>query len=172
MIFNEKTINEVNKFTGKILKLDLRTVELPNGKISKREIVKHPGGVAVVAFKDKDTVLLVEQFRNPLGKTILEIPAGKLEPNEEIEVCAKRELEEETGYRSNKFSYLGKIVTSPGFCDECIYIYKAEELYKGNIGGDEDEFINNYEIKLDKLREMIKSGDVIDGKTIAALTFL
>ncbi|ABK60586.1 NUDIX hydrolase [Clostridium novyi] len=172
MIFNEKTINEVNEFTGKILKLDVRTVELPNGKTSKREIVKHPGGVAILAFKDKDTVLLVEQFRNPLGKTILEIPAGKLEPNEEIEVCGRRELEEETGYKSNKFTYLGKIVTSPGFCDECIYIYKAEELYKGNIGGDEDEFINNYEIKLDTLREMIKDGEIIDGKTIAALTFL
>ncbi|KEH86172.1 ADP-ribose pyrophosphatase [Clostridium novyi A str. BKT29909] len=172
MIFNEKTINEVNEFTGKILKLDVRTVELPNGKTSKREIVKHPGGVAILAFKDKDTVLLVEQFRNPLGKTILEIPAGKLEPNEEIEVCGRRELEEETGYKSNKFTYLGKIVTSPGFCDECIYIYKAEELYKGNIGGDEDEFINNYEIKLDTLREMIKNGEIIDGKTIAALTFL
>ena len=172
MIFNEKTINEVNEFTGKILKLDVRTVELPNGKTSKREIVKHPGGVAILAFKDKDTVLLVEQFRNPLGKTILEIPASKLEPNEEIEVCGRRELEEETGYKSNKFTYLGKIVTSPGFCDECIYIYKAEELYKGNIGGDEDEFINNYEIKLDRLREMIKNGEIIDGKTIAALTFL
>ncbi len=172
MIFNEKTINEVNEFTGKILKLYVRTVELPNGKTSKREIVKHPGGVAILAFKDKDTVLLVEQFRNPLGKTILEIPAGKLEPNEEIEVCGRRELEEETGYKSNKFTYLGKIVTSPGFCDECIYIYKAEELYKGNIGGDEDEFINNYEIKLDRLREMIKNGEIIDGKTIAALTFL
>ena len=87
-------------------------------------------------------------------------------------MCGRRELEEETGYKSNKFTYLGKIVTSPGFCDECIYIYKAEELYKGNIGGDEDEFINNYEIKLDRLREMIKNGEIIDGKTIAALTFL
>ncbi|KEI07084.1 NUDIX hydrolase [Clostridium botulinum] len=172
MNFTEKTIDEVNKYNGKIIKLDIRTVELPNGKTSTREIVKHPGGVAILAFKDKDTILLVEQFRNPLENTILEIPAGKLEPNEEIEICGRRELEEEIGYKANKFTYLGKIVTSPGFCNECIYIYKAEELYEGIIGGDEDEFINTHEIKIEKLKEMIKNGDVIDGKTIAALTFI
>ncbi|AEB75953.1 NUDIX hydrolase [Clostridium botulinum] len=172
MNFTEKTINEVNEYNGKIIKLDVRTVELPNGKTAKREIVKHPGGVAILAFKDKETILLVEQFRNPLGNTILEIPAGKLEQNEEIEICGRRELEEETGYKANKFTYLGKIVTSPGFCNECIYIYKAQELYQGIIGGDEDEFINIHEIKIEKLKEMIKNGDVIDGKTIAALTFI
>lgn len=172
MKFYEKTLEEANKYNGKIIKLDVRIVELPDGNTSTREIVKHPGGVAILAFKDADTILLVEQFRNPLGDTLLEIPAGKIEPNEDIELCGRRELEEETGYRSNKFTYLGKIVTSPGFCDECIYIYKAEELYEGNIGGDEDEFINVKEIKIKKLKEMIKNGEIIDGKTISSLAFI
>lgn len=172
MELTEKTLDEKNEYTGKIIKLNIRTVQLPDGKISKREIINHPGGVAILAFKDKETLLLVEQFRSPIGKTLLEIPAGKLELNEDIEQCGRRELEEETGYKSESFMYLGKIVTSPGFCDEYIYIYKAEKLYNGKIGGDEDEFIEIHEIKIKELKEKIKKGEIIDGKTIAALMLI
>jgi len=173
MDFTEKTIESKNIFKGKIIEVNLHTVELPNGKEAKREIVNHSGGVAILAFKDKDTVILVEQFRKPIERNLLEIPAGKIEKGEDIEICGIRELEEETGYKAKEFKYLGKVVTSPGFCDEYIYIYKAEGLYKGldNLG-DEDEFINLKEVKIDKIKEMIKSGEIIDAKTISAFMLI
>ena len=173
MEFYENTIQTTNIYKGKIIEVNLQTVELPNGKEAKREIVNHPGGVAVVAFKDEETVIFVEQFRKPIDRNLLEIPAGKLEKDEDIKVCGIRELEEETGYKAKKFDYLGKIVTSPGFCDEYIYLFKAEGLYKGNDGlGDEDEFINVKELKIERVKEMIKSGEIIDAKTISAFMML
>lgn len=172
MKYFEKTLEEVNKYKGKIIKVDERLVKLPNGKQAKREIVKHPGGVAILAYKTKDTVLLVEQFRNPLGKSILEIPAGKLEYKEDIEACGRRELEEETGYKAGKFNYLGKIATTPGFCDEYIYLYKAEDLFQGKIGGDEDEFIDVHEVEIEKVKDMIKNGKIIDSKTISVFMMI
>lgn len=171
MEYFEKTLNEKLLYDGKIIKLKLQDVELQNGRKTKREIVNHPGGVAILAFKDENTILMVEQFRKPIEKMILEIPAGKLEAGENPETCGRRELEEETGYRAEKFTYLGQIVSSPGFCDEVIHIFKAEKLYKGQIGGDEDEFINVMEIKKDKVIEMIKNGEIIDAKTICALRY-
>lgn len=173
MNFNEKTVDIKSIYKGKIIDVNLHTVELPNGMESSREIVNHPGGVAVIAYKDKETILLVEQFRKPIEKNILELPAGKLEKGEDIELCGIRELEEETGYKAKEFKYLGKIVSSPGFCDEYIYIYKADDLYKGEDNlGDEDEFISVKEMKVDKVKEMIKSGEIIDAKTISAFMFL
>lgn len=173
MDFNEKTIDIKNIYKGKIIDVNLHTVDLPNGKQSTREIVNHPGGVAIIAYKDKETILLVEQFRKPIEKSILELPAGKIEKGEDIELCGMRELEEETGYKAKEFEYLGKIVSSPGFCDEYIYIYKADCLHKGEDNlGDEDEFINIKEMKIDKVKEMIKSGEIIDAKTISAFMFI
>ncbi|WP_061994818.1 NUDIX hydrolase [Clostridium sp. ATCC 25772] len=172
MKFYEETISTNYIHKGKILNLKIEEVKLPNGKTSKREIVEHRGAVAILAFKDENTILLVSQFRKPLNETILEIPAGKLEIGEEPVICAQRELEEETGYKAENLKFLGKIATTPGFSDEIIYIYKATNLYDGTIGGDEDEFIDVKEITIDKLKEKIKNGEVIDGKTIAALGFL
>lgn len=173
MNFNEKTLEVKKIYKGKIIDVNVHTVELPNGRKSSREIVNHSGGVAVIAYKDKDTILLVEQFRKPIEKIILELPAGKIEKDEDIELCGIRELEEETGYKAKEFSYLGKIVTSPGFCNEYIYIYRAESLYKGEDNlGDEDEFINVKEMKIEKIKEMIKSGEITDAKTISAFMFL
>ncbi|GAA0123861.1 MAG: NUDIX hydrolase [Clostridium argentinense] len=168
----EKTISKEYIYKGKILNLKIEEVELPNGKTSKREIVEHLGAVAILAFKDENTVILVEQFRKPLNMSILEIPAGKLETGEDPESCAIRELEEETGYKTKELTYLGKIATTPGFSDEFIHIFKAENLYEGNIGGDEDEFINLHQYTIEEIKEMIKAGKIIDGKTIAALSFL
>ena len=173
MDFTERTIETKSIFKGKIIDVNLHTVKLPNGKEAKREIVNHSGGVGILAFKDKDTVLLVEQFRKPIERNLLEIPAGKIEKGEDIEMCGIRELEEETGYKAKEFKYLGKVVTSPGFCDEYIYIYLAEGLYKGldNLG-DEDEFINLKEVKIDRIKEMIKNGEIIDAKTISAFMLI
>ncbi|MBP2031490.1 ADP-ribose pyrophosphatase [Clostridium algifaecis] len=173
MKFEEKTVDKKLLYKGKIIELNLHRVKLPNGKESSREIVNHPGGVAILTYKNDDTLIMVEQFRKPLEKTILEIPAGKMEKGEKPEVCGRRELEEETGYKAKTFKYLGKIVTSPGFCDEVIYIYEARDLYKGrNDIADEDEFINLKEIKTDKIKDMIKSGEIIDAKTVSSFMFI
>lgn len=172
MKFGEVTVEEELFYKGKVVKLYLQKVKLINGKYSNREIIRHPGGVAILAFKDKDTILMVEQYRKALEKVILELPAGKLEPGENTEVCGRRELEEETGYKANSFELLGKIVTTPGFCDEYITLYKAENLYTGKIGGDEDEFIDVKEVKLSDIKTMIKNGTIIDAKTISAFMYL
>jgi len=169
LIYNEKTINKEKIFNGNVIDLTLHTIELPDGKKSTREVINHPGGVAVLAFKDKDTILLVEQFRKPIEMSLLEIPAGKLEYKEDPETCGIRELEEETGYKAKSFFYIGKIVTSPGFCDEYIYLYKAEDLFLGQMNLDEDEFLNVKEMKLQEVKENILSGKIIDAKTICAI---
>ena len=169
MSYNEKTISKENIFNGNIIALDVHTVELQNGKKSTREVISHPGGVAILAFTDKDTILLVEQFRKPVEMNLLELPAGKLEYGEDPETCGIRELEEETGYKAKKFSYIGKIVTSPGFCNEYIYLYKAEELISGEMKLDEDEFLNVKEVKLKQVKVDILNGKIIDAKTICAI---
>ncbi len=170
LVYCEKTISKNNIYKGKVISLDIHTVELPNGQEIQREVVNHPGGVAILAFKDDETILLVEQFRKPIEISILELPAGKLEYKEDPETCAKRELEEETGYKAKKFTYIGKVVTSPGFCDEYIYLYKAEELFQGSMNLDEDEFLNSKEMKLSEVRENILNGTILDAKTICALS--
>ncbi|EJO5348571.1 NUDIX hydrolase [Clostridium botulinum] len=171
MNFYEKTLDEKEIYKGKIIHVVKQKVKLPNGKESFREIVKHPGAVAILAYKDENTVLLIKQFRKAIDKEIFEIPAGKIENGEEIETSALRELEEETGYKAKNIKYLGKIVTSPGFSDEYIHMYRAYNLYKGKEGiQDEDEFIDLTEISIDKLKEYIRNGQIIDGKTISAIT--
>lgn len=172
MDLTEKTLSEEYLFKGKIIKLKIQQVQLPNGKIHSREIIEHPGAVAIIPFLDDNRIILVEQYRKPLDKVLLEIPAGKIDKNEEIESCGIRELEEETGFKPGKFEYLGKIAVAPGFADEVVYIYKATELFKGKINRDEDEFLNIKILTIDDVKSMVKSGDIIDGKTIAALAYL
>lgn len=172
MNLEEKTMQEELKYEGSFIKVVKQVVKLPDGNTSIRDIVRHPGGVAVIALLEDDTILLVEQYRKPIDKVTLELPAGKRENGEDPKICGMRELEEETGLKAEKFEFLGKIATSPGFCDEYIYLYKAEKLYKGQINRDEDEFINVKRIKIKEFKEMIKRGDITDAKTIAALSYL
>ncbi|GAA0743420.1 NUDIX hydrolase [Clostridium oceanicum] len=170
MDFFEKTLEEKDIYKGKIIDVKVQKVKLPNGKESKREIVRHQGGVAVIAYKNEKEIFMVKQFRKPIDMEILEIPAGKIEKGEDKKICAERELEEEIGYKAKKWTYMGKVVTSPGFCDEYIYLYKAENLYKGEDGlNDEDEFIDIIEVKVDEIRELIKKGKIIDAKSICAM---
>lgn len=168
----EKTLSKEDIFEGRIIKVEVEKVKLPDGKESTREIVRHQGGVAIIAFKDKETILMVEQFRKPIDSLLLELPAGKIERNEDLKKCAIRELQEETGYKPNKIEYIGKIVTSPGFCDEYIYIFKAEDLVKEELPCDDDEFINVYEYKLSEVKDMIKQGKITDAKTISAFMLI
>ncbi|MDZ5010321.1 NUDIX domain-containing protein, partial [Clostridium perfringens] len=145
---------------------------LPNGKNANRDVIKHPGASAIIAFLDEENIILVEQFRLPLNKVLLEIPAGKLDKNEEPVECAKRELQEETGYIAKNIDYLGSIATAPGFCDEIIHLYKAWNLVKGEKNEDEDEFTNVKILNIKDVKSMIKNGDIIDGKTISVFSYL
>ena len=164
----EKTASKM-VYEGKILKVRVDDVILVNGKNAVREVMMHPGGVAVVPLLDDGRVICVRQFRYPMGAELLEIPAGKLDKGEAPLSGAKRELEEETGYRAENYDYLGEFYPSPGFCDEVLHIFLARKLTKGVAHPDEDEFIDTEEIPLEKLVAMIVNNSLPDGKTVAAI---
>jgi ADP-ribose pyrophosphatase len=166
--FHEKTIRTESIFQGKIISLQVDHVELPNGQIATREIVRHPGAVCVLALLD-DKMLVVEQYRKPLGKSQVEIPAGKLERGEDPMEAAGRELQEETGYRAVSLRLICSYYTSPGFADELIHFYVAQDLIKGEINLDEDEFLECEAITLEQAQQMIADERISDAKTITAV---
>lgn len=170
----EKTIESKEIFSGKVISLHVEEVELPNGKTSKREIIKHPGAVAIIALTDDNKIVMVEQYRKALERTIVEIPAGKLEKGEEPAVCARRELEEETGYVCEKLELLVSFYTSPGFADEIVHVYMATGLTQKEDSAalDEDEFVNLEELTLDEAIQYIKEQKIYDAKTIYAVQYL
>lgn len=168
MEFMEKTINSELIFDGRVVKLYKDSVELSTGQKTFREVVKHSGGVVILAFKE-DKILLVKQFRYPMKEVMLELPAGKLEHGEDPFEAAKRELEEETGYCANKWTDLGYVYTSPGYSDEKLYLYKAEDLEFTHCHPDEGEIIQAFEYKYDDVLKMIDNGQINDAKTLCAL---
>lgn len=172
MDLQEKIIKEELIYKGSFLDIVNVDVTLPDGKNASRDIVKHPGATAIIAFLDEENIILVEQFRLALKRTMLEIPAGKLNKNEEIIECARRELQEETGYMAKNLEYLGCLATAPGFCDELIYLYKATDLSLGEKNEDEDEFTNVKIMNIAKVKELIRKGEIIDGKTISIFAYL
>ena len=159
-------------YEGKIINLRRDTVRLPNGREATREVVEHPGAVAVVPVLSDGRVLMVRQFRHPVGAMLLEIPAGKLDAGEEPYDCALRELEEETGYRAGSMVRRASIFTTPGFTDEVIHIYVAQDLVKTALNPDEDEFLEVQAYKQDDIRRMIREGLIHDSKTITAFYLL
>ncbi len=165
----EKTLSTETIYEGKIFKMEKVKVSLPDGKTSERDIVRHNGAVAIIAMKDDGKVLFVEQFRKTVDEVLFELPAGKLEPNENPKECALRELEEETGYKAKTVTFLGKIVMTPGFSDEIIHFYYATGLSEGVKSGDEDEFINIHEFDLKEINEMINNGKIYDSKTVCGI---
>ncbi len=168
MEFAERTLDSQLVYEGKVVKLYKDSVELSCGQKSFREVVKHSGGVVILAFKE-DKVLLVKQFRYPMKEILLELPAGKLEAGEDPFEAAKRELEEETGYCANKWTNLGYVYTSPGYSDEKLYLYKAEDLRFTHCHPDEGEIIQALEYKYDDVIKMIDNGKINDAKTICAI---
>jgi ADP-ribose pyrophosphatase len=170
----EKTLKSEEIFSGKVISLHLQDVELPNGKQSKREIIKHPGAVAIIALTDDNKIVLVEQYRKALERTIVEIPAGKLEKGEEPALCARRELEEETGYECESLELLTSFYTSPGFADEIIHVFLAKGLTKKENPAalDEDEFVNLEELTLEEALQYVKEQKIYDAKTIYAVQYL
>lgn len=169
MNFEEKTLKSKCVYEGKVINVELDDVELADGNTTFREVARHPGGVVILALKDENTVLLVKQFRYPIKKAALELPAGKLERGENPDLAAKRELEEETGYQANRWSSLGYINTTPGFCDEKLYLYKAEDLHYIGAHPDDGEIIKAVEVEVPELILKIKSGEINDAKTLCAV---
>jgi len=168
MDFTEKTLESEIVFNGRIMEVRRDKIELPTGKTSFREVVNHMGGVVILALKDKK-ILFVKQFRYPMKEVLIELPAGKLEKGEEPFSAAKRELEEETGYCANRWTDLGYVYTSPGYSDEKLYLYKAEELEFTRCHPDDGEIIQSLEYDCDKVLHMIKSGEIKDAKTLCAI---
>lgn len=163
------TLSSDSIFEGKVIKVTLDKAKLPSGNESTREVVRHPGAAAVVVVNEKKEILLEHQYRYALDEVILEIPAGKLDPEESPLSCARRELEEETGIKAMEWISLGSIVTSPGFCDETIYIYLARQLSQGEKSWDEDEYVELEYFSLEQLDELMIRGRLKDAKTLAAL---
>ncbi len=169
MNFEEKTIDSKTVYEGKVITVIKDNVEVADGHKSFREVVLHSGGVVIAAMKDEDTILLVKQYRYPLKSVNIELPAGKLEVNENPDEACKRELEEETGYRAKHWKSLGYINTTPGICTEKLYLYLAKDLEFVGEHPDEGEIIKCYEYKISDVFEMIKTGEINDAKTICAL---
>ena len=169
MKFEEKTLDTQLVYDGKILKIYKDNVEVSDGHKSFREVVKHSGGVVVVALKDAETILLVKQFRYPIQETILELPAGKLEQGEDPFEAAKRELEEETGYCANNWSSLGFIYASPGYSNEKLYLYLAQDLNFTQCHPDEGEIIESFEYKIKDVLKMISNNEINDSKTLCGI---
>ncbi|MBP2653772.1 MAG: hydrolase [Firmicutes bacterium] len=167
--FTEKLIEKQPVLEGRVLNVRVDRVLLPNGKEATREVVEHPGAVAVVPILDGSHVLMVRQYRYPVGKMLLEIPAGKLDIGEKPEDCARRELEEETGYVAGSLEKLTAIYTAPGFSNEIIHIYLAQNLCKTVQKLDDDEFLTVEKYSWPEIKEMLADGAIQDAKTIAGL---
>lgn len=165
----DKTLSSRLVHQGRVIALEVHQIELRNGTQRQREVVRHPGATAVVAMDDEGKVLLVRQFRYPIGRELLEIPAGTLEPNEEPTVCAARELQEETGYKPLELVPMGGVFMAPGYTDEYIHFFYAPRLAHAPLEADDDEYITLERVPLQEALAMIEDGRIVDNKTISAL---
>lgn len=165
----EKTLEIKEIFNGRVFNVIEQTVELENNQIARREIVRHNGGAVIVAVDDDCNVYLVRQFRKPLDIETIEIPAGKLEIGEDPYLCAVRELKEETGIVASQIESLGFIYTTPGFCDEKLYLYLATQLSFGEMQLDSDEFLSREKLHISKCIEKIETGEIVDSKSVIGI---
>lgn len=166
---NETILRTESVYEGRVVRLALLDVQLPNGRLARRELVRHPGAVAIVALDSAQHLLLVRQFRIAADQILLEIPAGTLEPGEPPLACAERELQEETGFHPGKIEAIGGIYVAPGYTTEFIHLFLATELTESRLDGDADEFIEVERVPLPEALAMIERGDIIDGKSIAGI---
>lgn len=167
--FQEKLIDEQLVYDGHLLKLFIRNVEFAKGRRGKREIIKHPGAVAMVPLMDDGRVMLIHQYRSAITNALYEIPAGTLEPNEDPQSAAIRELREEIGYRPGTLQKLGGIYVAPGYSTEYIHIYLASALQHDPLDADADEMIRPHPVSLNTAIEMISKGQIEDAKTVSGL---
>ncbi|HEC2156975.1 ADP-ribose pyrophosphatase [Staphylococcus delphini] len=172
MHFEEKTISKESIYKGKIIEVEKHQVSLPNNETAYREVVKHNGAVAICALTPDQQVILVKQYRKALEQELLEIPAGKLEPGEDRESAAMRELEEETGYKAKKLTLIGEVYGTPGFSNEKISVYFADDLVEGEVNLDEDEFVEKVLYSLEDVKKAVEARTIEDAKTFIAFQHL
>lgn len=170
MNLTEKTKSQEYIFEGRIINLRRDIAILPDGCEAPREVVEHNGGVCVLPLTADNEIIFVKQFRYPYMTELLEIPAGKRDSKDEDPLhCGKRELKEETGAESDNFVFLGELYPSPGYVNEVIYMYYADNLKYGDANPDDDEFLDLIKISFDKAVEMVVNGEIKDAKTQAAI---
>jgi ADP-ribose pyrophosphatase len=158
-------------FKGKLLKVFVKKVRLPNGYLATFEIIKHPGAALVIPFLSSDKIIMLRQLRPVIGSYIYELPAGTIDKGESALTCAKREIIEETGYSAKRMSRIGSIYPVPGYSTEKIIIYKAGGLTPTPRHAEKDEVIETKVLTRNVVRRLFKSGRIVDAKTIAALAF-
>ena len=170
MNLKETTKSREYRFKGKIINLRQDVAILPDGSEANREVVEHNGGVCVLPLTENNEIIFVKQFRYPYMEELLEIPAGKRDSKDEEPLsCGKRELKEETGAESDNFVFLGELYPSPGYVNEVIYMYYADNLTYGECDLDDDEFLDLVKIPFEKAVEMVVSGEIKDAKTQSAI---
>lgn len=171
MNFTEKLSKRNRIYKGNAVDFYCDEIILPDGKKATREYLSHPGAVAVIPFVDKKNIILVSQYRYPVGRLTWEIPAGKLDKGEKPSVCVGRELEEETGFKAKKIVKLISYWPTPAFANEVLHVYAAFGLTETQKSPDEDEFIEHKIMPFKKALELVKKGKIMDSKTIIALLF-
>jgi ADP-ribose pyrophosphatase len=167
-----KFLSSTYIYKGKIIKLRQDKVKLPDGKETTREIIEHPGAVVILALTDDQKIIMIRQFRVAANEVLWELPAGKVEDGEDLVRCAKRELEEETGYYPRKIKKLLSFFSTPGFCNERLTLFLAEDLEERSKNEDDDEFIQVKSLKISEVLKMIKGNVIKDAKTIIGILFL
>lgn len=166
-----KVISSEEVYRGRAVSLRREEVLLPSGKKIYRECVVHQGASAILPIKEDGKITFVKQYRHPIGECILEIPAGTLRPGEDPESCARRELEEETGYKPGELIHLLTIYPAPGYSSERLHIYLARGLVKGSQNLEVDEDISTLDLSLEEALEAIRKGEIKDAKTITSILY-
>ena len=165
----EKTLSSQLIYEGHAVKLRIDTVQTPSGRKTTREIVEHADCVAIVAIDDDNNVLLVNQFRKPVEKELLEIPAGGIDPGEDAEAAVRREMREETGYLPRKVECIGGFYSTPGYCTEYLYLYLATDLAPSQLFAEDTEGIEVVRVPIGQIPGLITQGKICDAKSIAGL---
>jgi ADP-ribose pyrophosphatase len=165
----EKTLSSQLIYRGRAVRLHVDTVQMPSGRQTTREVVEHSDCVAIVAIDDDDNVLLVNQYRQAIGKELLEIPAGGIDPGEDAETAVRREMREETGFLPRKVTSLGGFYSSPGFCTEYLHLYLATDFVSSPLHAEDTEIIKLVRVPASQIPGLLSSGQICDAKSIAGL---
>jgi ADP-ribose pyrophosphatase len=165
----ERFVRKKTVWQGRSVDFRVDTVRLPSDKLATREFMDHPGAVGVIPFLNKDTIVMVKQYRYPVGEVTLELPAGKLDKGESVISCVKRELREETGYTARHMKPLMRYWPTPAFANEVLHLYTAEGLTAGRMNTDEDEFLKCVTVNFRVAVHWVQNGKIKDSKTVIAL---